>query len=228
MVKKQIDGIIRTVAPEFTTADANYAAAKASETISGRADKAEVLSRGGDFAGRMATQATQLLANPKYLRGFTPDEVEQLRQISEGTASGEALRKFNLGGKLGSAVGAGLGASVGAGVGGPVGAVIGIPAGMAVEGVVSKIVTGLGNRLTANQVNTLTSAVRSRSPLGQQLIKAHQEWQDAIATLKAAPTAASLSSAATASRSFAGTLSQAGVKIRPSELLRANQEPDNK
>lgn len=227
IVKKQLDGLIRQIAPEFEIADKNWTAARATETIVNRADKAEVLARGGDFAARMKTQATNLLTKPQYLRGFTPDEVEQIRQISQGSLAGDKLRQLNswLSGRLAGLGAAGGGALLGHQLFGGVGAAVGGVGGAVAEGALSNIMTRLGNRLTANQVDALSSAVRARSPLGQQLAQNAADWEAAWRDIKMTPTSFTLTALARASRDLSTALQSVGVKVRPNELMRGVEAP---
>ena len=147
VVKKQIDGLMRTVAPEFAEADKNYAAMKASQTIVGRGDLAQVRARGGDFAEKMAQQATSLLANPKYTRGFTPDEITQLQAMSEGKLKGEGLLNAAswLGGKIATVGAIGAGA-VGYKQAGPLAGVASAIGTMVVDPIVQSILTRGGQQ----------------------------------------------------------------------------------
>ena len=76
-----------TAAQYFKTADGNYAAAKRSETIEQAQQQGD---RSGDLEGAIGK-----LTNPavvaKRLRGFTPDEQQQLDSFAQGSTTRNAL-----------------------------------------------------------------------------------------------------------------------------------------
>lgn len=221
VVKKQIDGLMRTAAPEYATADQNYAAMKAAQTIVGRGDLAQVRARGGDFAEKMSQQATSLLANPKYARGFTPDEITQLQDISQGKLKGEGLLNAAqwLGGKIATVGAIGAGAA-GYTHSGPLAGVVSAVGTMAVDPLVQGALARMGNRLASNQVNALSAAIRARSPLGQQLAQNAQDWERAWKELQSTPTTLTLTALARSSRDLSNALRSAGVEVGPAQLMR--------
>jgi hypothetical protein len=221
IVKQKIDEVMRTVAPEWAVADKNYNAAEAARTIINRGDLATVRARGGDFAEKMGQQATTLLANPKLTRGFLPDELDQLRAISEGRLQGDKLRSAAewMTGKLAllGPAAAGLIGYEHSGVATALGGMVGTAA---LEGLINRFLGGSGNRAAAAQVNNLVANIRARSPLGQQLAQSAADWTTAQRALMSSPNNYTLTALARSSRDLSNALGSVGVKIRPNELMR--------
>jgi hypothetical protein len=228
ILKKQIDGLIRKMSPEWESADQNYAAMKAAQTIVGRGDLATVRARAGDFAEKMGQQATTLLANPQLTRGFRPEELDLLRAMSEGKLPGDKMRaaaewmtrKLAL---LGPAA-AGL---IGYEHSGVLGALGGMAGTAALEGLIGRFLGGAGNRAATEQINTLVANIRARSPLAAQLKQNLADWETARSALMATPRTASLSGLAASSRELSKTLGALGVKIRPDALMRVEGPSDS-
>jgi hypothetical protein len=224
-IKSGLDQLIRKVAPEFVNADMNYGAAKATQSLVNRQNIATIRARGDDFAGKMQTQASQLLErgvkDPRVLRGFTPDEIEQLTQISEGTLAGDRLRAFaqTASGKVGALVATAVGAGTAAKTGGMLEGGAALAGTLGAETVLNRFLGGWANRMTASQVNNLTSAIRARSPLGLQLASKLADWNEAWRLAKSTPTSTAVSTLARSSRDLAQSLGMVGMKIRPNELM---------
>lgn len=236
IVKQQIDKVRNIVAPEMRDADLNYAAARASETISGRENLATVRARGSEaaFQQKMSDQATQLLANPRNLIGFKPEEIDMLREISEKRASGQRLRDAAgwLSGKIATvgAAAAGAGAAaLGFKTGGPVGAALSGAGSavttMALDPLVSSILGKYANKATAAQVNDLLSTIRNRSPLAQTLRDNALAWDQAWRDIRSTPNMMTLTALARSSRELSNALRGAGVNIHPAQLMRGVEGP---
>lgn len=145
-------------------ANANYAAAKRAETVSGKLDRAD-LNAGSAHSGQNIDNATRqqiktILTNPKLRRGFSPAELAQMEKLVRGTSIGNVTR--GVGNLLGG--GGGLGALAASGTGfaaaGPAGAAA--PA-------AGFLLKKLGNALTAKQARILDEMIRARAPHSQSL-----------------------------------------------------------
>ena len=228
IVKQQIDKVIRATAPAMAEADKNYAAMKAAQTITGRGDVAEVQARGGDFAKRMETQATQLLLDKRTMAQLTPEETEMVRALSRGELKGEGLKNAAqwMSGKFGMALGIGAGIA-GFQHSGPVTAALSATAGAMIDPAISSFLRNWGNRLAANQVNALTESIRARSPLGQDLRNKVATFGDAQSGFLASKTQGSLAALRSASRDLSVSLRRLGVDIHPAQLMRGSQADEN-
>jgi hypothetical protein len=150
----------------------NYAAASRSDRINGIEEAADLRSKAANsglnadntIRGRVAS----LLLNPKQAAGYSADELAALRQVTEGTVGRNAARYIgNIlggGGGLGAALTGAGGAAGGLAAGGPIGAVAG--AGLPALGYSAKV---LANALTKRSLGAADEAVRTRSPLFQQM-----------------------------------------------------------
>lgn len=159
-VMSELDTYLSGVSPELKTAIANYSAAKHSETVQGKLDRADLnaasANSGANIDNATRQQIKSILMNPKARRGFTKEEIAQMEKIVRGTSTANLVR--GTGNLLGG--GGGLGAMVTGGAGyaaaGPAG-VAAPAAGYAMK--------KLGNALTAREVAKLDSMIRARSPL---------------------------------------------------------------
>jgi hypothetical protein len=152
---------IPRVVQEANEARGNYAAFKHAEQLDTSTDKAGLIAAstgsGANIDNATRQQMRQILTNPKKLRGFSPGEQVQMRQIVNGTFAGNAAR---LVGKLAptGVVSGGLGALVGH----TLGHTIGIP----VIGAISK---AAGDAATNRAAARLSEMVRLRSPLARRM-----------------------------------------------------------
>ena len=159
---KKLDGMLTNVSPELKEAIGNYAAAKRSDTITAKLDRADLnagsANSGQNLDNAIRQQIKTILNNPKARRGYNAEELAQMEKIVRGTSAGNLLR--GAGNLMGG--GGGLGAVISAGAGGFAAGPAGLAAPVAGYGIKK-----LGNALTSRQVGKLDNMVRSRSPLAQ-------------------------------------------------------------
>lgn len=147
------------VGAALTEARGNWAAGMRSQQIENRelraGDIAGSTYTGGNINNAMRQQMRQILASPKQSRGFSADELAQMRNVVRGTPAGNISR---LVGKLA--------------VRGPVS--LGLAGGLGALGMPMPLTMGLGEAgkfggdlSTANQLQRLSDMVRQRSPLAQ-------------------------------------------------------------
>ena len=172
----------------------NYAAAKRSEEIEKSLDKA-ALQAGAANSGMNLDNATRqrikdILNSDKRKRGFSQDELTQMRKIVTGTKiENLARRGGNLlggGGGLGSTFVGGLGALAGGSVGHAPGAALGAVVAPAVGYGLKK----LSGAMSQADVRKLQELVRSRSPLGEQMQSSINKFGKASAAANASAFAA--------------------------------------
>ncbi len=144
-----------------------------------------------------------------------------VRQAKGAGLKGEALLNAAswLSGKIATVGALGVGAA-GWQHSGPLAGVVSAIGTMTVDPIVQKVLTSMGNRLATNQVNALSTAIRARSPLGQQLAQNAQDWETAWRELKSTPTSYTLTTLANASRELSRALRSVGVEIGPAQLMR--------
>lgn len=155
------------------TGNANFAAARRSDSLTGierAADLRSAAANSGRNSGNTIRQrVASALLQPKQVSGFNSDEIGALETIVKGTAAQNATRYVgNLlggGGGLGqmllTAGGAGMGGAAGGGMGAALG--VAIPVG---TGVASKAIS---NSLTKRALGSADEMVRMRSPLYESL-----------------------------------------------------------
>lgn len=145
------------------SARGNYAAAKRAELIESQEDKANrqagVTGSGANINNALRQKMNQVLNNKGMQRGFTQDELDQIRSIAMGTPMGNLARKI---GKLA-----------------PTGVVSSIPVLGAIaagEPMTAAVVGGIGHAAklagemsTSRGVDALSEMTRNRSPLALQL-----------------------------------------------------------
>lgn len=145
------------------SARGNYAAAKRADLIESQADKAArqagVSGSGANANNALRQKMNQILNNKSMQRGFSSDELDQIRQIAMGTPVGNLARKI---GKLAPT---GVVSSI------PfLGAMaMGEPMSAAAIGAAGHIAKTIGERSTAGGVEKLSESTRGRSPLAGQL-----------------------------------------------------------
>lgn len=174
-----INDFLDTLAPELKTANANYAAAKASDRLDYRMMKADRRAAksgtGGNVENAMRQEADKISD-----RGLTPAEIALRDKIVMGTPTRNALRTA---GKLG--VDGGLSLlihAVGAAESG------GATLPLAAAGTAAR---KIGEMLTRGQVNKLSTMIRNRAPLATSN-QAQQAVAQALLGRAASPAAASL------------------------------------
>ena len=152
---------IPQVAQEAQRARGNYAAYKHAQQVEEATNAAE-LQAASTGSGANIDNATRqkfkaILTNPKKQRGFTADELTQMRQIVNGSFAGNAAR---LVGKL-APTGV-VSGSLGAMLGHTLGHTIGVP-------VIGGIAKSLGDATTRQAANRMSEQVRLRSPEARRL-----------------------------------------------------------
>jgi hypothetical protein len=154
-------------------ANANYAASKRSDFLTGKLDKADrqaaVANSGLNIENSIRQRANDVLNSEKLQKGFTKGELAAIRKVAEGNVSRNTLRF--VGNLLGG--GGGLGAVISGGAGGAVGGMVGGPAGMVAGAAIPAIGMGAkvaGGRLARGAMQGVDAATRMRSPLYQEML----------------------------------------------------------
>lgn len=168
-----VAGTASDAANALKTANANFAAAKRSDLLTGverAADLRAAASNSGANTGNAIRQrVASALLKPKEIAGYSTDEIAALEKIVTGTPAQNATRyvgnMLGGGGGMGQMLTTAIGAGGGAAAGGGVGAAIGAAAPIAV-GSGSKMIS---NALTRKALQTADEAVRARSPLYEAL-----------------------------------------------------------
>lgn len=169
----------------YDAANANYAAAKRSEKLTGtaaeRANRKPGILEGAELQAAAANSGRNvgnnlrqgvkgLLKSPKERAGYSPEEIAQLEGVNRGSLGRNAARYganfFGGGGGLAQALWAGGTAGAGATLGGPLGALAAVPPVAAGYGL-----KALENSLTKKALESVAANVRKRSPLYEELLK---------------------------------------------------------
>lgn len=157
---------IPSVVKEMEWARGNWAAALRSETIEEKAtraaDQAGASGSGSNVNNATRQQLKQILASKKARRGFSAEEIDQMRRVVRGTFTGNVARLL---GKLAPTGVVSAGADVGAAAG--IIAAGGNPIMAAAVPAIGAAAHVVGNVSTARQLRLLGDLVRSRSPLAQ-------------------------------------------------------------
>jgi len=154
-------------------ARANSAAMFRSDRVSGVEEAADLrasaANSGQNTGNTLRQRLASLLLNDKQSRGFSAEELDAMRQVVNGTATSNTLRR--VGNMLGG--GGGLGQTAIASLGGAIGSAMG--GGMEGAAIGAGAATGLGtgtrsayNSLVGRQMRGLDEMMRRRSPLFQQ------------------------------------------------------------
>jgi hypothetical protein len=173
---QSMDDAVRT-ASLHKDARGNYAAARRSETITGKLNNAELQAKiansGMNTDNRIRALAGQFLMENaqggKLRKGMTQEELNAVRAVAEGTATRNQIRWW--GNFLGG--GGGLGAGVMGGMAGYAGGLLGPVGGVALG--VGVPATGyglksLGGTMSKSAMKSADTLMRSRSPLAQQML----------------------------------------------------------
>jgi hypothetical protein len=163
-------GAASEAAQTLKTARGNAAAAFRSDRITGLGESAELRAAAANSGKNIGNTIRQRLASfidqPRKVSGLTKDEVAAIRQVVEGTATANTLRRVSNmlggGGGVGQSLMAGVGASIGYS-GGPMGAALGA----AVPTIAGSATRGMSNRLTKKALYGVDDLIRARSPLYQ-------------------------------------------------------------
>lgn len=155
-------------------ARANYAASKRSDTLTGIEDagdlRAAAANSGQNTDNATRSRLASLLLSPKASRGFTAEELAELRQVAEGTLLRNTAR--NTGNLLGG--GGGLGSVVTGGALGGAGLAAGSPS-LAAAGALAPALgvaaKQAGNAMTRRALQRADENTRMRSPLYEQLLE---------------------------------------------------------
>jgi hypothetical protein len=152
----------------------NYAAAKRSDMLTGKLDKADrqaaVANSGLNMDNTIRQRANDILNSEKLQKGFSKLEIEMIRRVAEGDRTRNTVRFVsNLlggGGGLGASLTSAGGATLGTIIGGPGGAAVGA-LGLPAAGLGLKVA---GGRMSRGAMNAVDLATRTRSPLYQQIL----------------------------------------------------------
>lgn len=164
-----VAGTASDAANALKSANANFAAAKRSDMLTGverAADlRAAAANSGANTGNAIRQRIASALLKPKDASGYSPSEIAALERIVTGTPAQNATRYVgNLlggGGGMGQMLTTAIGAGGGAAAGGGIGAAIGAAAPVAI-GTASK---SISNSLTRKALQAADEAVRARSPL---------------------------------------------------------------
>lgn len=171
-----VAGTASDAATALKAGNANYAAGKRSDLLTGidrAADlRAGASNSGANIGNSIRQRVASALLNEKAIAGFSPEEIASLEKIDKGTFAQNATRRIgNLlggGGGMGQMLTTAIGGATGAATGGAPGAAVGTIAPLAI-GTGSK---ELSNILTDRALDAADKMVRSRSPLYQALQEA--------------------------------------------------------
>jgi hypothetical protein len=217
VLKGSADDFMNTV----REANANYSRAMQAQNIDKKVIQAETRAAAANSGMNVANTIRQRMAdvklNPKQNRGMHPDDVAAAGQIAEGTRAGNLVRTLgNMaggGGGMGTLVSGAIGMGA-AGAYDPSSSFMGLalPAfGLAMR--------GAGNRMTLNQAQRLSEAIRSRAPLAS----ATSKFEEKVAQFYEQRSAKTAAAAALAARNLATNLRGSGFDISASDLMRALQ-----
>lgn len=157
-----------------------YAAKARSARILDAIDNAEIgtgaTGSGSNIDNKLRQAAASILKNKNSVRGFSPQEIDALKQVAEGTLTRNALR---LGGKAAPTgiVSGALSGGAGFGLGGPVGA-----AALMGGGYVSKKLADAGTKKAMESAAAMTRA-RAVPGATQKIAKASDPERQAIARM---------------------------------------------
>lgn len=207
------------VAGALTEARGNYAAAKRSQAIEEAMDKA-ALQAGASNSGMNVDNATRqrlkdILSNPKRRRGFSDDELTQMRKVVVGSTPANLARRA--GNMLGG--GGGLGTVITSAAGGAAAGTLGSFAPLVGYGFKK-----LSAALSGKDVQSLQDAVRSRSPLGKQMQSTMSKWGHAAVLANRSPTAQNIARLTLASKNLSTNLIDAGIGVTPETLTNSASE----
>jgi|GEM_PF-5802828 len=213
-----VSGNANELSRVVSDARGNFAAAKRSERV-GRAEELADLQAasggsGANIDNAMRQRIKDILRSPKELKGFSPEEITQMRKIVSGTRVGNTARLL---GKLAptGVVSATLSGGGGFAFLGPAGAV-GVP-------VVGFAAKKLSDIMTGSQLAKLDEIIRSRSPLARQMESSLSDWSKKANALSDVPSAPEVAQFALASRNLVNNLKDAGITLSPSEFMKAIQ-----
>lgn len=162
----------REAAAAIKDANANYAAASRSDTVTGKIQKAELDADAANSGKNLDNRTRQLLKaiidpeRPRNRRGYSKEELALIDDIVRGKHGADLAR--DLGNLLGG--GGGLGQTIpmlgAAGLGlqaaGPLGLMVG-----AIPPLAGRGLRAAANKITASQAKKLDELIRKRSPLYQ-------------------------------------------------------------
>lgn len=200
----------------------NYAAAKRSEEIESALDRA-TLQAGSANSGMNLDNATRqrikdILNSDKRKRGFSKDELAQMRRIVTGTPVQNAARRVGnmmgggggLGGMMLSAAGGAAGAMAAHGPGAALGVVIPQAVGYGLK--------KLSAAMSQADVRKLQELVRARSPLGVQMQSSLGKFGQAGVAATGSPTPKNIARLMLASRNLSSNLVDAGIDASPDDI----------
>jgi hypothetical protein len=105
----------------------------------------------------------EILRNPKSQRGFSADEIDQMRQIVRGTPGANLARKI---GKLAPSgvVSGALALDIGSTL------FTGVPLGASIPAIAGSVAKKIGETATQRGIDALSEMTRNRSPLAKQAV----------------------------------------------------------
>jgi hypothetical protein len=146
---------------------------------------ADAANSGQNLGNNIRGQFKKLLTSDTAGRGFNADELDQVRNIVQGTVAGNLLRRVSNGLGAGGGLGQGLAMAAGGYVGSQADGAEGATAGAVLPLLAGVAARRFANNVTMRQVNTLDQMVRSRSPLASSVtnVTRGQQVRDAMARL---------------------------------------------
>lgn len=207
--------VLRGSADEFSAAvkeaNANYSAAKTAESLDKNVAaaqlRADASNSGHNISNTIRQRMASIHAYPRQQRGMRPDELQQVKEIAEGTTGENILRD------AGNMMGGGGGMR--AAITGTAGYMAGGPAGAAIP-VGGMILRSLSNRMTLAKAEKLSDMIRSRAPLAEKT----QRFEASIADFQKARNSQSAAAATVAAQDLSNSLKEAGFNIPAVELMR--------
>ncbi len=171
-VVRELDRLLDTVSPTIRGANQNYGAGMRGQKIAEALEKADNntgASHSGMNADNNARQAVKSILNSKKdRRGFSPEELTQMKTAVTGTRTGNTARY--IGNLLGGGGGMGqmlTATTLGAGGGYAAGGTEGAGTGAALALLLGRGAKGVENASMRRQMAKLSEMVRSRAPLAQ-------------------------------------------------------------
>jgi hypothetical protein len=213
-----IAGDAKELSRVISDARGNYAAASRAGTFERKAEAADLQAASGgsgaNIDNAMRQRIKDILKSPKELRGFSPDEVVQMRKIVVGTPAGNTARL------LGKLAPTGVVSSVMSGGAGY--ATLGPVGGLAVPAV-GFAAKKLSDVMTARQMGKLDELIRSNSPLAKQMQAAVSDWSEKVNLLSEAPNTANVAKTVIATRNLVNNLKDADIALSASDFIKSLQ-----
>jgi hypothetical protein len=222
---KVIKGSADDFVEKIREANGNYSRAMQASNIDQKVIQAETRAAAANSGMNVANTIRQRMAdvklNPKQNRGMHPDDIAAAGDIAEGTKAGNLVRTLgNMaggGGGIGTLVAgaAGMGAA-GAYSGDPSNSFMGLA--LPAFGIAMR---KMGNRMTLQQAESLSEAIRTRAPLASATTK----FEERAAQFHEDRTAKTAAAVAVAARNLVTNLRSSGFNVSVGDFMRSLSGP---